>query len=65
MAETRRSSGCSGGVLLGQLSLYDPNGEALCRQQTGGGGADHASADDGDITLFHNLIPEKGRTGPG
>ncbi len=54
-----------GGVLLRQPGLDDPHREALRRQQTGGGGADHAGPDDGDITLFHNLIPARGEPGQG
>ena len=48
-----------GGIGLGQPGLDDPHREPLCRQQAGGGGAHHAGADDGDITLFHNLIPAR------
>ncbi|MNQ60455.1 hypothetical protein D3C85_747360 [compost metagenome] len=49
------------GVMFRQPGLDDPHVETLCRQQAGGGGAHHAGADDGDITLFHNLIPARGR----
>ena len=54
-------------VMLRQLGLDDPHREALSCQQTGGGGAHHTGADDGDITLFHTFIPERVRpaTAPG
>ncbi|MOA15599.1 hypothetical protein D3C78_1357650 [compost metagenome] len=42
------------------MGLDDPDVEALARQQTGGGGTDHAGADDGDITVLHSGFPEKG-----